>query len=336
MKTIPVLRLKVPAYPTRLQILADPALLERHIPPAWRATADLAKAAALFLATNLAGCGGKGDGGAAGGGTAGKSPPPAVSAIVAPVFEHGDGRGATGCVAVSPPCFLSEEEAIQAIAEEMARAGAPPSRRGVPWKEVSIPHRHIEYHDITQTTGWQIYDGVSRHVLRPLNLEKLEPSLAKLFVDSSCAWPWRIVVDPVASTPLTVDGLDPARRIAFKFVSEKEYFKLGGPQDSSTGGSFDTQETARWVASQVKKHGPGGTYFGTFYDPAAGWGWEVDPTDQESFDKKMKDAKGDNERRALWVEHIEKATRPARQQSLQLLREQVKDFIDWLKGQGAL
>ena len=34
---------------------------------------------------------------------------------VTPIFEHGTGRGATGCIVVSSPVFLSEEEAMQVI-----------------------------------------------------------------------------------------------------------------------------------------------------------------------------------------------------------------------------
>ena len=43
--------------------------------------------------------------------------------VVAPIFEHGTGRGADGCVVVSPPVFLSEEEAVQVIREELAKQG---------------------------------------------------------------------------------------------------------------------------------------------------------------------------------------------------------------------
>ena len=42
---------------------------------------------------------------------------------VAPIFKHGEGRGATGCVVVSPPVFLSEEEGMQILREELAKHG---------------------------------------------------------------------------------------------------------------------------------------------------------------------------------------------------------------------
>lgn len=42
---------------------------------------------------------------------------------VAPIFQHGDGRGAFGCEMVAPPTFLSEAEARQVIVEEAKRMG---------------------------------------------------------------------------------------------------------------------------------------------------------------------------------------------------------------------
>ena len=44
-----------------------------------------------------------------------------ASVLVAPIFEHGKGRGATGCIVIAPPVFLSEEDARQAIEEELKR-----------------------------------------------------------------------------------------------------------------------------------------------------------------------------------------------------------------------
>jgi hypothetical protein len=38
-----------------------------------------------------------------------------IIANIAPIFAHGEGSGATGCVVMSPPVFLSEDEAIKII-----------------------------------------------------------------------------------------------------------------------------------------------------------------------------------------------------------------------------
>ena len=50
--------------------------------------------------------------------------------IVAPLFERGDGRGAAGCVVVAPPVFMSEEEALTIVGEELAKYGVRLARKG--------------------------------------------------------------------------------------------------------------------------------------------------------------------------------------------------------------
>jgi hypothetical protein len=46
-----------------------------------------------------------------------------ITSNIAPVFVHGEGRGAIGCVVVAPPVFLSEEEARQVVVEEFKKIG---------------------------------------------------------------------------------------------------------------------------------------------------------------------------------------------------------------------
>ena len=83
----------------------DPEPLDEIASPAYPTRREfLAGSAALLLA---AGCG------------RANAPHP----IVAPIFEHGEGRGSDGCIAVCPPVFLSEDEAMQVIKEELAKAG---------------------------------------------------------------------------------------------------------------------------------------------------------------------------------------------------------------------
>ena len=48
---------------------------------------------------------------------------------VAPIFEHGEGRLATGCIVITPPVFLSEEEGMQILREEFAKACDPVETR---------------------------------------------------------------------------------------------------------------------------------------------------------------------------------------------------------------
>jgi hypothetical protein len=90
----PLHRADLPAYPTKLAALADPALLRKHLPSAWLGRREMAGAAALFLAGGTLG--------GAGGCVWWRTPP----GIVAP-----------------PSVCLSEEDALQIIRDELQQQG---------------------------------------------------------------------------------------------------------------------------------------------------------------------------------------------------------------------
>jgi hypothetical protein len=223
----PVPRTPIPAYPTRLQILEDPSLLERHLPPAWRRHAELAAAATVFLAVNVAGHGQSAET------EDPDAPPPAAPAtppaVVAPIFEHGDGRGATGCVVVAPPVFLSEEEALQVISEELGKHGITLGEHEVTLPDVTIPPRHRKDFD-----GDEVVEELTR--ARPLELDarSTEPRVALEFVSRE--------------EYFELGGVD------------------FPPNSFSSVRSYDTREVAQRLAEQVQAQGEG-MYFGAFYDP---------------------------------------------------------------------
>jgi hypothetical protein len=106
MNVSPVKHCRRPGYPTRPDLNNHPELL-RLKPQRWQHPAiftALAAASMLMAQQSLA-------------------QPGVEQSMVAPVFQHGDGNGAFGCVATNPPDFLSEEEARQVIIEEGKRAG---------------------------------------------------------------------------------------------------------------------------------------------------------------------------------------------------------------------
>lgn len=43
--------------------------------------------------------------------------------LLAPIFEHGGGGASFGCMAVVPPVFMSEEEAVEIVRQELEDAG---------------------------------------------------------------------------------------------------------------------------------------------------------------------------------------------------------------------
>ena len=232
MKPKPVRRYGTPAYPTRLQVLADPNLLKKHIPANWLSTPELAGAVAIFLAANSCT-------------KAGEKQLPASSsaAVVAPIFEHGEGRGATGCIAVSPPVFLSEEEALQVITEELTNAGVQVTGTDVVLEGVTIP-QHIETY---------------RHVG-----DRFEEKVEEI----------------PGTEPLSVDIKDDEHRIGVEFVSKSDYFKLGGAMSPSTAQEYDFKQVARDVAKAVGQKGKG-IYFGTFYDPIPEVDWKSLRTEKD-------------------------------------------------------
>ena len=258
MNARPAKRCKRPAYPTRREVAADPALLERHVPEAWKRSARLAAAAAML----------------AGAGTVALTPgcasgPPAK---VAPIFDHGTGRGALGCVMVVPPAFLSEEEALQVISEVLAEqgltsSGAPPALKGVAF----VGHR--------------------------VNPE------AVTYADQFSS----------ARTPLVPDFFDPAKNVAVEFVSEDDYVGLCHGEFHSSVGSYDILDLAHTMSMAVREFSSG-LYFAALYDPMVSYN--------------LWDRKDHEDANARWER--------TKEQSRQLLREQVKDFVDWLKGQGVI
>jgi hypothetical protein len=271
----PMSRVRRPAYPTKLQALADPNLLAKHVPHAWLSRAEIAGSLGAFLAANAAGCSDKPPAPGSG------KPDPRLekAAIVAPIFEHGEGRGVDGCVVLSPPVFLSEEEAVKIITEELSAMGFGAPDRDVTLNGVTIPARRWR-------PAYDWISGASGELVREL---------------------------PHVTKPLIAHLEDASRHVAVAYVSQWRYCELGGVLRGRTAEDYDFKEVAQFVAGKVEKQGRG-VYFGAFYDPTTmpKCDWE-----NQSFNYKT-------------------AHQEAQTESKRLLRQQVKDFIDWLKAQGVI
>lgn len=224
-------------------------------------------------------------------------------AVVAPIFVHGEGRGETGCVVVNPPMFLSEQDAMQVIKEQMGKAGIALSSAHVPFQGVTLPQAQQWW----QQQWWLPFP-------KPGGTPDVEAKV------------------------LILAGLDPKKGVGVEYVSSENYYNLGGAQPTSTVQDYDFKE----VAADVGKYASRGhdIFFGTFYDPVSpSWG---DLETQRRLSamqierSKLKDpqlvAQKDKEIRRTYDELLALA----RARSRKLLEEQVKDFIDWLKGQGVI
>lgn len=223
MKPHPIRRYRVPRYPAKLQVISDPDLLLQHTPPTWRAVPEMAGAVALLLAMNETAFGGQDKAAGA----------PAAAAIVAPVFEHGEGRGVIGCIVVSPPVFLSEEEALQVIQEELGRQGVQATQTNLAIPGVSVPQHITQF----EHKGGQ--------------LER------------------KTVTMPGREKPLKATATDAKKKVAVTFVSQRNYHDVGGPFPSSSVHKYDFKGVAASLAKTVKEQATEKVYFGTLYDPAA-------------------------------------------------------------------
>jgi hypothetical protein len=212
---------RTPRYPTRLQVRADPELLARHMPLGWRTAAGAAGLLAFVTAT-----------GAAGAAVDASVPGPDDGmSLVAPLFEHGEGRGAVGCIIVAPPVFLSEEEALLIIREELSEHGVELSEEGHVRQDVTFSRRewaHVGEGD--RPDDWQ---------LRPI---------------------------PGTEAPLEFDLRDPERRIAVEFVSVEDAPVFGKPEPDSSVDEFDLRGLAGDAAEKVGAAG-GEDHVAFFYDP---------------------------------------------------------------------
>jgi hypothetical protein len=330
MNARPVTHYKNPRYPTRLEVLDDHTLLEKHLPPAWKSCAEMAGVVTLLLATNSS----------LGFSQDRMKGVNAKPAMVAPIFEHGGGRGAVGCMVVNPPVFLSEQDAMQVIREQLAKAGVSLSATRVPFKEALIPQYRQQW---------------------------------------SPADPQPKVVPTGETKVLILGALDPKKRVGVEFVSSGNYFDLGGEQSSSSVQDYDFKRIAAAVDKSVSAvHEIYFGAFYDPVSPSRGDSekWSrlhtlseersklTDPQLVAQKDVEIKrisdeiNAEEAEGRRTIDVLYSERSKlkgpqqiaqkdaeirraynqmlAPARANSRKLLEEQVKDFIDWLKGQGVI
>ena len=224
--------------------------------------------------------------------------------VVAPIFEHGPGRCYMGCMAVSPPVFLSEEEAMHVVREELGKHGVRLGK-GITLKDTHISRRTVAYENGKERVG-EIKDDIRTEADR-------EAAAAR---------------DPAAAAdlpgPLKLDGVDAAKRIGVKCVLHPIYSASGGVLWSS---AEDYIEAARYVADTARRQSHEPIYLGVFYEPAPHAETLVWP-DTEGLSEADAD-------RAI-AKAADEAMKKSKAKAGKLLREQVDDFVAWLKKQKAI
>jgi hypothetical protein len=257
-----------------LEVDIDPSLLAEHIPAAWRLSKEMARAATVLLAANAAGCGdGRELDGAAPPAVAGNPP---STAVVAPVAGAPNrqasqyGRASTVGIVVAPRVYLSEEEALQIIREQLEAHGLQMSEQDVAMGSVMVEGLGlVDRYDWLTKTRERRFGEITE--------------------------------------PLEVDLKDPRRDVCVEYVDEWDAMRMGGGDSVR---SFQPSSVARSVSEQVREDGDG-VYFGAFYDPS------------EDLPTELRDGHGN------WRDEAEAECK-------RLLRQQVKGFTEWLKGQGVI
>lgn len=221
------------------------------------------------------------------------------AAIVAPVFEHGDGRGrsrwAMACSAVASPVYLPEEEAVLLIAEELRKAGLSISEQSAALNEVII-------------VGHQWKTGY----------EWVSDQRGDEYIE--------------IRGPLAADLVESGRSIVIEYVSWDDFDRLGG--DDRNGRQMEIKAVADSVAAEVARQGRG-IYFGAFYDPVEYLDYGDVKLDFDGLDQ-LGDEKQWQEFQRRSDEAFNSARAAVRAKARELLRAQVHDFVAWLKGQGVI
>lgn len=224
----PTRRHERPVYPTKLEIRADSRLLARHLPPAWLGHRELAGAAAACLAIGSVGL--AEDQSLATPAQAGAAR--SNAAIVAPVFtpegvvrpkqaiarrneDNRSNRVTLACVAVSPPVYVSEEEALQIIKEELGKQGLDLCEEDVELQSVQVKGTYYES-QMDWVTGVRTGGFVEK------------------------------------AKPLQLDLKDPRRNVGIEYVARYDLLPLGGGRSAA---SHNPRAVAQYVSQEVENQG---------------------------------------------------------------------------------
>lgn len=179
----PVRKYKTPKYPDKEAVINNPELL-KQLPDRWKKNVYVSAALSSLILFTLTSCRES---------EVTDTNLTEKEAKVAPVFDHGNGRGSFGCMSIAPPSFLSEEEAFQVIQEEGKRYGINFERSGLDLKDVDIPE--------------------TKYFLRPEEVKEGTKSI----------WDKGGVIDSSKAGDLKLDGYDSEKKIGYEFISKEDY-----------------------------------------------------------------------------------------------------------------
>jgi hypothetical protein len=204
---------------------------------------------------------------------------------------------------MAPPVFLSEEEALQVIREEMAAKGVQLGTNQTTVAGVTVERARF---------------SVSAAPSAPSTGATNERKPAGFTFE-------------MRQETFKADAADPKKKVFVEFLSrrdadqwELERQRETGDFHGSTVQSYDLTNTAAYLDERVKQQATDQIYFGTFYDPMAAKRNLGEATTEEASSGKAGSAPASESRSDGIAE------------SRRLLRLQVQDFLKWLQAQGAI
>jgi hypothetical protein len=232
---------------------------------------------------------------------AGPNPKEQSKSLVAPIFEHGRGVAYFGG---DGPGFvaLSEEDARRIVSDEAGKAGLIFVPDSLILKNVNCP--------VTDPYAFL------RRSNPPLKIEPSEKDRRQI--------------------PLQLDGTNRKKMVSYEYVSVKDFnqWRARGSSVSSTVDMTDSIGAARQLRESIISAKPAG-YYGVFYDPgvsrdeATGGNPAIELPSAEYF--------ADQTTLEPDLPRLQsKRQSPTTILAGAKLREQVRDFIKWLKGQGVI
>ena len=167
--------------------------------------------------------------------------------LVAPVFEHGVGRGSSGGISIYPENFLPEGEALQIIAEELTTGGLELTDRSAALRDFKVMERCIKDEGGKRAAflGWDDRPIVADFLDRRHRIAIEYISLKSYFERGGPNSTYKVI------------------------VKDKDGNITGTSWHGSSDQGYDMKETAHYLAYSLKGQGKGVLSFGVFYDPLA-------------------------------------------------------------------
>jgi len=242
--------------------------------------------------------------------TQGTTPEPANFINVAPLFVHGAGTGSIGCEMIVPPVFMSEQEALAIIRSISEAAGLNLSASLTP-----PAYRATDNRTDSEYAGEQDYALV------------------------------------LGGGKVGLDLYDKNKNVAVAYISMREagakYVDSAGETIEDPHGSayYNPRELARLTIEDFAKQ-RGDISIGVLYDPGVSWGSEGHQNVLNRFEEnhrmlfdtyeRLQNGNWPDEFHEKYDEIRSEYEIDARALIEQDLRNQVRDFLEWLQGQGII